>query len=167
MLSQMRYVGYGLGQTFPPKSKFSTDQIPDLTGKVILVTGKLTSGPHLRSLRVLTPSNIGGNTGVGKETVKVSSTEPTIAMRLSMIVLALIGVVSAQCQGLPRGEEQGEGRERYRGTEGSHGQGGNLARARLGQSQVGSQSRPGVPQQGKGAAYPLQQCVNALLLDAA
>ncbi|OBZ71702.1 Retinol dehydrogenase 11 [Grifola frondosa] len=36
--------------SFPPKSKFSTDQIPDLTGRVIIVTG--------------------GNTGVGKQTIK-------------------------------------------------------------------------------------------------
>lgn len=28
-----------VSQGFPPKSKFSVDQIPDLTGRVVLVTG--------------------------------------------------------------------------------------------------------------------------------
>jgi hypothetical protein len=38
-------------QSFPPKSKFTVDDIPDLSGKVIIVTG--------------------ANTGVGFETAKV------------------------------------------------------------------------------------------------
>jgi hypothetical protein len=31
-----------IGQTFPPKSKFNAEDIPDLTGKVIVVTGANT-----------------------------------------------------------------------------------------------------------------------------
>lgn len=38
-------------QFFPPKSKFAVDDIPDLSGKVVIVTG--------------------ANTGVGFETAKV------------------------------------------------------------------------------------------------
>ena len=58
-------------QGFPPKPAFSADQIPDLTGRVALVTGEYSSSylltdPHL-SLR----SSKGGNTGIGYETCKV------------------------------------------------------------------------------------------------
>ena len=37
-------------QSLPPKSKFSTSDIPDMAGKVVIVTG--------------------GNTGIGRETVR-------------------------------------------------------------------------------------------------
>ncbi|ELU40588.1 short chain dehydrogenase domain-containing protein [Rhizoctonia solani AG-1 IA] len=43
-------MGSNLSQTFPPKPLFSVEQIPDLTGQVIIVTG--------------------GNAGLGKETCK-------------------------------------------------------------------------------------------------
>lgn len=34
-----------INQGFPPKSKFSVDDIPDLTGRVVLVTGKSHACP--------------------------------------------------------------------------------------------------------------------------
>ena len=42
-----------LSQTYPPKSKFHPDQVPDLTGKVILVTGGSAGELSERALGVV------------------------------------------------------------------------------------------------------------------
>lgn len=38
----MRNLLYGISQMYPPKSKWSADDMPDLTGKVAMVTGTFT-----------------------------------------------------------------------------------------------------------------------------
>jgi hypothetical protein len=38
-----------LTQVFPPKPTFSVDDIPDLTGKVVIVTGANTGQPTVPS----------------------------------------------------------------------------------------------------------------------
>ncbi|KAI0687015.1 NAD(P)-binding protein [Earliella scabrosa] len=50
-VSNLKNVWPAILQLYPPKSQFSVDQIPDLSGRVILVTG--------------------GNSGLGYETIKV------------------------------------------------------------------------------------------------
>ena len=75
-LSQMKYIGQGLAQAWPPKPKFSTDQIPDLTGRVVIVTGKQNTlvelVVHYRGLKYRRYVTIGASSGIGKHTVQVS-----------------------------------------------------------------------------------------------
>src|ERR1700733_13601372 len=57
-----------LQQTFPPRPTWGVNEIPDLTGKVILVTGACTKC----HCACFCSTSVGGNCGIGKETVKVS-----------------------------------------------------------------------------------------------
>lgn len=61
------YVGLMMWRSFFPKSRFSTDEIPDLSGRVAIVTGM-----SLKTHNIVTDSLPGGNTGIGREIVKVS-----------------------------------------------------------------------------------------------
>ncbi|KAF7789134.1 hypothetical protein EIP86_000069 [Pleurotus ostreatoroseus] len=58
-MSSARNYGATLEQAWPPKPRFSPEQMPDLTGRVVIVTGLFINNFEDR-----------GNTGVGKETVK-------------------------------------------------------------------------------------------------
>ena len=61
-------------EAFPPKSKFSVDDIPDLAGKVIIVTGANTGMPmkilHRKNLCSWTDFVTWLYPGIGKETAK-------------------------------------------------------------------------------------------------
>lgn len=59
----MRNLLYGIAQMYPPKSKWSVDDMPDLTGKVAMVTGTFTQTvfSSRRILVVLIISHCFGN----------------------------------------------------------------------------------------------------------
>jgi len=78
--------GSGWSSMFPPRPKWSVDQIPDLTGKVMIVTG--------------------GNAGIGRETVKVHTPNPSNHLLCSWsMCTAGTGAVGAQREGLYGGAE--------------------------------------------------------------
>ena len=60
-------------QSFPPRPTWSVNDIPDLTGKVILVTGAYSD---INTCNLNMSLFVGGNAGVGKETVKVRYETP-------------------------------------------------------------------------------------------
>lgn len=60
-------------QSFPPRPRWGVNDIPDLTGKVVIVTGEFIIHKSVCMLSATYCIVTGGNTGVGKETVKVRS----------------------------------------------------------------------------------------------
>jgi hypothetical protein len=76
LIQLQRKMGIALSQfqqTFPPKPTWSTDDIPDLTGKVVLITGG-NSFKTIMTFVVVTSNLISefvGNSGLGLETAKV------------------------------------------------------------------------------------------------
>lgn len=56
-----------VAQFFPPKAKWTQVDVPDQTGRVVIVTGTWVS--HFAEKA--TDTTLGGNNGIGKETVKV------------------------------------------------------------------------------------------------
>src|SRR5882762_152195 len=60
-----------LAMIFPPASKFNTQDVPDLTGKVMIVTGRSFVVTSNARWRTFTGSKYpGGSSGIGKETVR-------------------------------------------------------------------------------------------------
>ena len=101
--------------------------------------------------RALTTYFAGGNTGIGKETVRVRMHQliQRVYSQLSHLTLQrLKGVAEAQRHGVPRSAKQGEGPRRPGGPEEGDGEGGHLSGSRLGPPGFHQEGRGRVPQVG-------------------
>ena len=134
---------------------FSVDQIPDLTGRVILVTGEPSSFLGLR--RFIVYCN-------GQGEIPESGTRRVrYALRANSARPARLAVRSGslgpECKGLSHCAEQGEGHGSDRHAPRRDREDGHIPRGRPRQPRVGQERRRRVPQQGVPAPRPVQQRV--------
>ncbi len=92
-LSEFKKKLPALVQIYPPKSKFSVDQIPDLTGRVVIVTGMCAFGCRRCRNGILIHAT-GGNTGLGYETVKVCLIHAIPLSELGLCNMVLLGTLA-------------------------------------------------------------------------